>query len=60
MLPQLKFPIYLRYVYNTRLMQSEAVGYAYAVWRRKWGGRGKEYVRPCSFIYILLCASTKH
>ncbi|KAJ6506424.1 glycoside hydrolase [Mycena vitilis] len=31
------------YVYNTRLMQSEAVGFAYQVWRRKWGGRGKEY-----------------
>ncbi|KAJ7124468.1 glycoside hydrolase superfamily [Mycena epipterygia] len=31
------------YVYNTQLMQSEAVSYAYQVWRRKWGGRGKEY-----------------
>ncbi|KAJ6544339.1 glycoside hydrolase [Mycena capillaripes] len=31
------------YVYNTRLMQSEGVSYAYQVWRRKWGGRGKEY-----------------
>ncbi|KAJ7625497.1 glycoside hydrolase [Roridomyces roridus] len=31
------------YVYNTQLLQSEAVGYAYQVWRRKWGGRGKEY-----------------
>ncbi|KAJ7152225.1 glycoside hydrolase family 2 protein [Mycena crocata] len=31
------------YVYNTRLMASEAVSYAYQVWRRKWGGRGKEY-----------------
>ncbi|KAJ7196944.1 glycoside hydrolase [Mycena pura] len=31
------------YVYNTRLLASEAVGYAYQVWRRKWGGRGKEY-----------------
>ncbi|KAJ7733298.1 glycoside hydrolase superfamily [Mycena metata] len=31
------------YVYNTRLMAAEAVGYAYQVWRRKWGGRGKEY-----------------
>jgi beta-mannosidase len=33
-----------RYVYNTQLMQSEAVSYAYQVWRRKWGGKGKEYV----------------
>ncbi|KAJ7283262.1 glycoside hydrolase [Mycena rebaudengoi] len=32
-----------RYVYNTQLMQSEAVSYAYQVWRRKWGGKGKEY-----------------
>ncbi|KAJ7069084.1 glycoside hydrolase [Mycena belliarum] len=31
------------YVYNTQLMQSEAVSFAYQVWRRKWGGRGKEY-----------------
>ncbi|KAJ6473141.1 glycoside hydrolase [Mycena sanguinolenta] len=31
------------YVYNTRLMASEAVGYAYQVWRRKWGGPGKQY-----------------
>ncbi|KAJ7775670.1 glycoside hydrolase [Mycena maculata] len=31
------------YVYNTQLMQSEAVSYAYQVWRRKWAGRGKEY-----------------
>ncbi|KAJ7210634.1 glycoside hydrolase family 2 protein [Mycena haematopus] len=31
------------YIYNTRLMASEAVGYAYQVWRRKWGGQGKQY-----------------
>ncbi|KAJ7688246.1 glycoside hydrolase superfamily [Mycena rosella] len=31
------------YVYNTQLMQSEAVSYAYQVWRQEWGGRGKEY-----------------
>ncbi|KAJ7342620.1 glycoside hydrolase [Mycena albidolilacea] len=31
------------YVYNTRLMASEGVGYAYQVWRRKWGGPGKQY-----------------
>ncbi|KAJ6603048.1 glycoside hydrolase superfamily [Mycena sp. CBHHK59/15] len=31
------------YVYNVQLMQSEAVSYAYQVWRRKWRGRGKEY-----------------
>jgi beta-mannosidase len=35
----------LRYVYNTRLMASEGVGYAYQVWRRNWGGPGKQYVR---------------
>ncbi|KAF7354610.1 hypothetical protein MSAN_01374300 [Mycena sanguinolenta] len=33
------------YVFNTRLMASEAVGYAYQMWRRKWGGPGKQYVR---------------
>ncbi|KAF8130046.1 glycoside hydrolase [Mycena galopus ATCC 62051] len=31
------------YTYNTRLMASEGVGYAYQVWRRKWGGPGKQY-----------------
>ncbi|KAK7053733.1 glycoside hydrolase superfamily [Favolaschia claudopus] len=31
------------YVYNTRLMASDGVGYAYQVWRRKWGGPGKQY-----------------
>ncbi|KIK67972.1 glycoside hydrolase family 2 protein [Collybiopsis luxurians FD-317 M1] len=25
------------------LMQSEAVGFAYQSWRRKWGGKGKQY-----------------
>ncbi|KAH9915084.1 glycoside hydrolase [Fomitopsis serialis] len=31
------------HVYNTQLMQSEAVSFAYRVWRRAWKGRGKEY-----------------
>lgn len=31
------------HVYNTQLMQSEAVSYAYRVWRREWRGKGKEY-----------------
>ncbi|KAJ4478306.1 glycoside hydrolase [Lentinula aciculospora] len=30
-------------VFNTQLMQSEAVGLAYQSWRRKWGEKGKEY-----------------
>ncbi|KAG8831247.1 hypothetical protein FRC17_003443 [Serendipita sp. 399] len=30
------------YMYLTQLMQSEALGYAYRVWRRKWGGDGRE------------------
>ncbi|PVG02964.1 glycoside hydrolase [Serendipita vermifera] len=30
------------YVYLTQLMQSEALGYAYRVWRRKWKGDGRE------------------
>ncbi|THU77496.1 glycoside hydrolase [Dendrothele bispora CBS 962.96] len=30
-------------VYNTQLMQAESMAYAYSVWRRKWGGPGKEY-----------------
>lgn len=31
-------------------MQSEAVSYAYRVWRREWRGKGKEYVRVVIFI----------
>jgi hypothetical protein len=27
-------------------MQSEALAYAYRVWRREWRGEGKEYVCP--------------
>ncbi|KAF9076833.1 glycoside hydrolase [Rhodocollybia butyracea] len=30
-------------VFNTQLMQSEAVGFAYQSWRRKWGEKGKQY-----------------
>ncbi|KAF8148252.1 glycoside hydrolase superfamily [Crassisporium funariophilum] len=31
------------HAFNTQLMQSEAVSYAYRVWRREWRGKGKEY-----------------
>ncbi|KAF8073394.1 glycoside hydrolase [Lyophyllum atratum] len=31
------------HVFNTQIMQSEAIGYAYQMWRREWRGRGKEY-----------------
>lgn len=31
------------HVYNTQLMQSEAVSLAYRMWRREWRGRGKEF-----------------
>lgn len=31
------------HIYNTQLMQSEAVSLAYRMWRREWRGRGKEY-----------------
>jgi len=35
-------------------MQAESMAYAYSVWRRKWGGRGKEYVSIVpSFICLL-------
>ncbi|KAE9410164.1 glycoside hydrolase [Gymnopus androsaceus JB14] len=30
-------------VFNTQLMQSEAVGFAYQSWRRQWKGKGKQY-----------------
>ena len=29
------------YVYATQLMQAEALGYAYRVWRRRWAGPGR-------------------
>ncbi|EIN13700.1 glycoside hydrolase [Punctularia strigosozonata HHB-11173 SS5] len=32
-----------RYAYNTQLLQSEAVSFAYRTWRREWKGKGKEY-----------------
>ncbi|KAH6907492.1 beta-mannosidase [Coprinopsis sp. MPI-PUGE-AT-0042] len=32
-----------KYQFNTQVMQAEAVGYAYQVWRREWRGKGKEY-----------------
>ncbi|PCH40558.1 glycoside hydrolase family 2 protein [Wolfiporia cocos MD-104 SS10] len=31
------------HIYNTQLMQSEAVSFAYRMWRREWRGRGKEF-----------------
>jgi len=33
-------------------MQSEALAYAYRVWRREWRGKGKEYV--CSSVGTIL------
>ncbi|KAJ3932534.1 MAG: glycoside hydrolase [Lentinula lateritia] len=30
-------------VFNTQLMQSEAVGFAYQSWRRNWGAKGKQH-----------------
>ena len=33
------------HVYNSQLMQAEAVGLAYRAWRREWRGKGKQYVR---------------
>ena len=34
-----------RHVYNSQIMQSEAVSLAYRAWRREWRGKGKQYVR---------------
>ncbi|KAI0738846.1 glycoside hydrolase [Daedaleopsis nitida] len=31
------------HVYNSQLMQAEAVGLAYRAWRREWRGKGKQY-----------------
>ncbi|KAL5495319.1 hypothetical protein ACEPAI_782 [Sanghuangporus weigelae] len=31
------------HVYNTQMLQSDAMGYAYRMWRREWRGPGKEY-----------------
>ncbi|KAI9068740.1 glycoside hydrolase family 2 protein [Trametes sanguinea] len=31
------------HIYNTQIMQSEAVGLAYRSWRREWRGKGREY-----------------
>ncbi|GBE85088.1 Beta-mannosidase B [Sparassis crispa] len=31
------------HVYNTQIMQSESVSFAYRMWRREWRGKGKEY-----------------
>ncbi|THH15213.1 hypothetical protein EW146_g5231 [Bondarzewia mesenterica] len=31
------------YVYYTQIMQSEALATAYRLWRRNWGGPGKQY-----------------
>ncbi len=33
-----------RHIYNTQIMQSEAVSLAYRTWRREWRGRGKQFV----------------
>ncbi|KAJ2991075.1 hypothetical protein NUW54_g8292 [Trametes sanguinea] len=31
------------HIYNTQIMQSEAVGLAYRSWRREWRGKSREY-----------------
>ncbi|PIL34860.1 hypothetical protein GSI_02647 [Ganoderma sinense ZZ0214-1] len=31
------------HIYNSQLMQSEAVSLAYRTWRREWRGKGKQY-----------------
>ncbi|PSS38124.1 hypothetical protein PHLCEN_2v31 [Hermanssonia centrifuga] len=31
------------HIYNTQIMQSEAISLAYRMWRREWRGKGKEY-----------------
>ncbi|KAF8309073.1 glycoside hydrolase [Clavulina sp. PMI_390] len=31
------------HIYNTQLLQSEALGFAYRSWRREWRGPGREY-----------------
>ncbi|EJF55724.1 glycoside hydrolase [Dichomitus squalens LYAD-421 SS1] len=31
------------HIYNTQLMQSEAISLAYRSWRREWRGKGKQY-----------------
>lgn len=31
------------YVYFTQIVQAEALGTAYRLWRRNWRGKGKEY-----------------
>ncbi|KDQ51573.1 glycoside hydrolase family 2 protein [Jaapia argillacea MUCL 33604] len=31
------------HAFNTQILQSEAVGFAYRIWRRDWRGQGKEY-----------------
>lgn len=31
------------HIYNTQLVQSEALGLAYRSWRREWRGKGKEF-----------------
>ena len=39
-----------RYAFLTRLMQSEAVGLSYELWRRAWQGPKKEYVSRLSWM----------
>ena len=33
------------YIYQQQLMQSEALGLAYRMWRREWRGQGEQFVR---------------
>jgi beta-mannosidase len=34
-----------RYAFNTQVLQSEAMAFAYRSWRREWRGPGKQFVR---------------
>jgi beta-mannosidase len=38
-----------KYVWNTQLLQSEAMGWAYQSWRRAWKSDGRRFVSLHSF-----------
>ncbi len=40
--------LFRSHIYNSQIMQSEAVSLAYRTWRREWRGKGKQYVRLSS------------
>lgn len=43
-----------RHVFNTQLMQSEALGHAYRSWKREWRGPGKQFVSCHSLLPFAL------